>query len=436
MTYQTTFDPNETENNEAINTATIYWTPGEEGEKQKGNVTAKTHFNDETKNMHWKNASYDPKTKKITWEIIVNYRENDFENLIIKDTPQGNQKLVPDSFVLKELEIDEDGIIEEGKEVKANIQTETTSMIIKLGETSKAYKIQYQTSLADLEEISEQYVNEADVFDGEVKKNEEPLVAEAGIYGNRKYADKKGHQEDNSKVADWEILVNIAQEKLTNLKLTDKASSNQEYIADSFAVYEVDYNEKGEVIKGAEFSPEYYDLKIHVAEDIDSEPSFELAWKGTVAEAYIVEYSTLFFAGHGEKISNSYELHADKGELIEEEADQTSSITIRQTAAGSASGKSGRLVVQKTESTYDFETGNSVTELQDRIKEGVEFKLVDVASGRVIKTGKTDEDGLLDFGRLLFGTYRLVEVVPDGYVAPENNKIITIDTDYSNELEK
>src|SRR5690625_233572 len=74
ITYQTTFDPNETENNEAINTATIYWTPGEEGEKQKGNVTAKTHFNDETKNMNWKNAYYDQKTKKINGEIIVKYR--------------------------------------------------------------------------------------------------------------------------------------------------------------------------------------------------------------------------------------------------------------------------------------------------------------------------------------------------------------------------
>src|SRR5699024_166386 len=106
------------------NSAVVHWTPGADGNLLSGNVSAETHFNPETENMHWKNASYDPTTKKITWEIITNYRENEIGNLIIKDTPKGNQKLIENSFTINELTINENGSISEGDSVTPNVDTD------------------------------------------------------------------------------------------------------------------------------------------------------------------------------------------------------------------------------------------------------------------------------------------------------------------------
>src|SRR5699024_9652982 len=52
-------------------------------------------------------------------------------------------------------------------------------------------------------------------------------------------------------------------------------------------------------------------------------------------------------------------------------------------------------------------------------------------TGNVLKSGTTDENGQIDFGRLLFGNYQLKETkVPEGYVTPEEEQTITIDIAY------
>src|SRR5699024_4372137 len=69
---------------------------------------------------------------------------------------------------------------------------------------------------------------------------------------------------------------------------------------------------------------------------------------------------------------------------------------------------------------------------QDESKlEGAEFDLIDADTGNVLKSGTTDENGQIDFGRLLFGDYTLIETkVPEGYVTPEEEQKITIDKAY------
>src|SRR5699024_5107060 len=132
-------------------------------------VEAGTELNWETSEYSWKNGSYNPETKEITWEIITNYRENDFANLIVQDEPQGNQQIIDGSAEVKELVIDSGGGISEGETVEgaATIDEKANTLTVNLGETSKAYKITYKTSLEGLDDMQDEYVNEAEVLDGD-----------------------------------------------------------------------------------------------------------------------------------------------------------------------------------------------------------------------------------------------------------------------------
>src|SRR5699024_7299221 len=100
------------------NKAAITWTPEGENDSITKEVEAETELNKETADYSWKNGSYNPETKEITWEIITNYRENDFDDLVVQDNPQGNQQIIDGSAVVKELVIDSGGGISEGDTVE------------------------------------------------------------------------------------------------------------------------------------------------------------------------------------------------------------------------------------------------------------------------------------------------------------------------------
>src|SRR5690625_1207415 len=157
ITYKTNYDPNELpENYHAHNKANIGWIPKDSDDRINKDVEANTPVNQETIDASWKNASYDPDTKEIAYEIIANYRENFYNNFKIIDEPQQNQKLVEDSIEVYELTINTNGSYEEDGE-KLNIEPSNTdnSFTLDFGETDRAYKITYKTTLEDLDEIQD-----------------------------------------------------------------------------------------------------------------------------------------------------------------------------------------------------------------------------------------------------------------------------------------
>src|SRR5699024_1987544 len=148
ITYKTEFDADNVPNNKPTNKAAITWTPEGEDDSITKEVEAETELNWETGESSWKNGSYNPETKEITWEIITNYRENDISNLIVQDKPQGNQQIIDGSAEVKELNIAPNGSYTEGDVVDdaATIDEEANTLTVNLGETNKAYKITYKTS--------------------------------------------------------------------------------------------------------------------------------------------------------------------------------------------------------------------------------------------------------------------------------------------------
>src|SRR5690625_7298498 len=115
-------------------------------------METRTELKKETADYSWKNGSYNPETKEITCENITNYGENDFTDLIVQDEPQGNQQIIDGSAEVKELNIAANGSYTDGDTVEgaATIDEEANSLTVNLGETSKAYKITYNTSLEEI----------------------------------------------------------------------------------------------------------------------------------------------------------------------------------------------------------------------------------------------------------------------------------------------
>ncbi|MYL58299.1 Cna B-type domain-containing protein, partial [Virgibacillus halodenitrificans] len=421
ITYQTSYVADEVIDHKPTNTAAITWIPEGGSESITKEVTAGTELNDKTKNNDWKYGSYSPETKEITWTIYTNYRENYIENLIVNDAPQENQKIVADSVVVKELAIDKKGNITEGDQITDGIivDSEQNTLQVTIGKTNKAHKIEYKTSLAGLSDIQKEYVNKAEVLDGTNKLSD--LKAEVGIVKAETYGEKSGYQD--GKQVHWSVKVNLGQQKINNLKLVDTISANQEYLTNTIKVYKASVDTNGKATKGEEISPEQYELT-HTT----GEPDFTIIWKNEVERAFIVEYSTLFFEKHNGEVTNSYKVTGDSIAKDDENANGDGSVTIKQLASGGGNGEAGYLAIDKVDTTY----GQEETSL-----EGAEFDLIDADTGNVLKSGTTNENGQIDFGRLLFGEYELHErVVPDGYVTKNERQTIVIDKKYEQNNEQ
>src|SRR5699024_7430953 len=287
-----------------------------------------------------KNNSYKPETKEITWEIITNYRENDIADLVVQDKPQGNQQIIDGSAEVKELNIAANGSYTDGDTVKdaATIDEEANTLTVQLGETNKASKITYKTSLEGLDDMQDEYTNEAEVLDGDEVISE--IDAKVGVVKDSKYGDKSGYQ--NGKQIHWSIDVNLVQQKIKDLKLVDSISENQEYLEDSIKVYHANIDGNGNASKGEEVSSDEYTL------DIDQEAGeFTVKWKNEVERAFIVDYSTLFFEKHNGEVSNDYTITGDSIEEEDSDATGSDNVTITQSGSGGGEGTAGYLIVDK-----------------------------------------------------------------------------------------
>lgn len=415
ITYMTEFDADIVPNHKPTNKAAITWTPEGEDDSITKEVKAETELNKETKDSSWKNGTYNPETKEITWIIYTNYRENNIADLIVKDKPQGNQKIVKNSAIVKELDIAENGNFTEGDSLNdsvATINEDANTLEVNIGKTNKAYKIEYKTSLEGLSDIQKEYVNKAEIFDSDDSLSE--VEAKVGIAKAHTYGAKSGYQD--GKQVHWTVTVNPGQQKVKNLKLEDTVSDNQDILTDTFKVYEATVDNNGNATKGVEVPADKYELSYS-----EGDPTFTVKWNETVERAFIVEYSTLFFEKHNGDVTNSYNVTGDN--IVKDgKTDGDGSVTIKQLGSGGGSGEAGYLVIDKVDSTY----GKDEKKLSNAT-----FDLIDPDTGKVLKSGTTDENGQIDFGRLLFGNYQLKETkVPEGYVTPNEEQTITIDKAY------
>lgn len=193
INYASDYNPNIMPNLTAKNTAVIAW-DDEGGNSHSINVNADRRINDMAADSNMKQGSLDLANKEIDWRIFVNYNQNNYENLIITDNPQGNQKLVEGSIRIHNWTIDQNGRHRVGADVTGDfpgaVSISGNDFNVNLGETNKAYVIQYSTSYAGLSDVQPEYINDATILNGTEELDK--LSAKVGVTNYNSYASKSG----------------------------------------------------------------------------------------------------------------------------------------------------------------------------------------------------------------------------------------------------
>ncbi|MEK5296329.1 SpaA isopeptide-forming pilin-related protein [Bacillus sp. FSL R5-0659] len=373
-----------------------------------------------TQSNGFKNGTYDAKKKEITWNIGVNYNLKHLEEARIEDFIQGNQRLLKDSITVYSLDLQggENGV--EEKEVLAKEHYDIKFLENEKGETGfevifkkaidSPYKITYQTSVEGMDLVQKTYENKATLYDGQTKESD--VNAVVSIPNGGKYTSKSGNQQ--GKVIDWKVNINFGQSTVQDATIIDHPSSNQAIIENSFHLYSTTIDEKGQVTKAEELEKgKDYEL------DLEFDPdSFQIKFKEEITRPYILEYQSLILDKVGSTLQNEVTFRGENVKEIKKESE--ASIVVKRTAGmGDGTGAIGALTVKKV----DASTGKAL--------KGATFSLTDAASGIVIGTKTTDEEGSLRFDRLLYGDYIVTEEkAPDGYIKTKDPIHVTIDQPY------
>lgn len=373
-----------------------------------------------TQSNGFKNGNYNAKKKEITWNIGVNYNLKHLEEAKIEDFIQGNQRLLKDSITVYSLDLQGGENGAEEKEVLAKEHYDIKFLENEKGETGfevifkkaidSPYKITYQTSVEGMDLVQKTYDNKATLYDGQTKESD--VNAVVSIPNGGKYTSKSGNQQ--GKVIDWKLNINFGQSTVQDATIIDHPSSNQAIIENSFHLYSTTIDEKGQVTKAEELEKgKDYEL------DLEFDPdSFQIKFKEEITRPYILEYQSLILDKVGSTLQNEVTFRGENVKEIKKESE--ASIVVKRTAGmGDGTGSIGALTVKKV----DASSGKAL--------KGASFSLTDAASGIVIGTKTTDEEGALRFDRLLYGDYIVTEdKAPDGYIKTKDPIHVTIDQPY------
>src|SRR5690625_2246794 len=235
------------------------------------------------------------------------------------------------------------------------------------------------------------------------------LLASVDITHGGNYVNKTGAQ--NGSLIDWSVTVNATQATLQDVTLTDTLNNDQEFIENSVKVYAT---KPGTTEKADEISKDKYEVDIDTTgEDTQT---LTISFNEQIDRTYIVEYSTIYFAGHQEEVENSVKV---TGSNVTEENgyEDSSKVTIVQSGGGTGTGQVGYLKVEK------------ISNDGEPLK-GVTFKLL-YKNGQELRVGSSDEDVIIDFKRLRYGKYDLVEVeTVDGFTQLEEPVEVEINQPY------
>ncbi|WP_459777076.1 SpaA isopeptide-forming pilin-related protein [Bacillus altitudinis] len=373
-----------------------------------------------TQSNGFKNGTYDAKKKEITWNIGVNYNLKHLEEAKIEDFIKGNQRLLKDSIIVYSLDLQGGENGAEEKEVLAKEHYDIKFLENEKGESGfevifkhaidSPYKITYQTSVEGMDLVQKTYENKATLYDGKTKESD--VNAVVSIPNGGKYTSKSGNQQ--GKVIDWKLNINFGQSTVQDATIIDHPSSNQAIIENSFHLYSTTIDEKGQVTKKDELEKgKDYEL------DLEFDPdSFQIKFKEEITRPYILEYQSLILDKVGSTLQNEVTFRGENVKEIKKESE--ASIVVKRTAGmGDGTGAIGALTIHKV----DASSGKAL--------KGATFSLTDAASGIVIGTKTTDEEGALRFDRLLYGDYIVTEEkAPDGYLKTKEPINVTIDQPY------
>lgn len=365
-----------------------------------------------------KSGKYNAQNKHITWTIAVNHSRNSLTNAQLTDPIKENQAYVKGSVKVYEAIVKKDGTV-----VKKQPETLVTDEMKRLEEPSsgnnqtlsidfpegakQTYLIEFETSLeGKIIEASKQYTNKAQYENNNDKRD---VIGEVGVRNGGKYVQKSGAQnKQNPDYVDWKAVINPAQSTLKNVVIKDQPTENQVIEVSSIKLYETTIAVNGTITPN-------YERPLAVNEDYTVELSTDnITGKQTliikllkeIKTSYQLEYSsyiTSSVSGNKDKVSNKITVTGDNDKVVSGGEGKDVTVEIHH-SGGSATGKKGKLTIQKTEA-------DSKTKLT-----GAHFQLWNTSKTQLLREGKVNNDGQIVFGNLPYGEYLLIETdAPEGF---------------------
>ncbi|MGE7842393.1 collagen binding domain-containing protein [Lysinibacillus sp. NPDC093712] len=423
-----TWDGQTSTNNEAQKSATF-----------KPSATSPT-----SKNGYKDNAIVDNNKQEFSWKIGVNINKQNIEGAVLTDTlGTGHHIVIPEGQDLKQAITvsqltlgvnDEKGkkgnpldstkwdVASVQKDAKGNVTSyKLTFTGLTTAENNEAYLIEYKSKDSDDvygngSTTPRTYTNKA-VLDtpdnGSYSYDSTATITDKA----NKLIVKTANPQPASDTIEWTVTINESNSKLGNITLTDKPSSNQKLLTNTFTKQEIKLKATGQTqTVGAAVAISPNDIKIQ------ADGSFTLDLGNVDGNGYIIKYKTYFMGdpNAGEQVSNEASInYAGATSAGTSSSGGDNKLFKYSTSDTNASGKKGTFKIKK----QGVNPNTGVTTALN----GVEFKLYNRDGSIVLAEGTTD-DGELTFDNLRYGIYKLEEKTPTGYKAVSTVEIRFNDT--------
>src|SRR5699024_3547195 len=157
---------------------------------------------------------------EINWSVTINKNKTSLENArIIDELPEGTE-YKDGTLKVTKLRVDLDGnILGDGEEVEVTPKVnENGELIIPLGDTNDAYRVEYVTSVTN--DDKQHFENNETLKDDEL----DDVSAKSTITINRGDALKKSvvnHYDPKTGIIEWQIRFNYNQKNLSDVTLKD-----------------------------------------------------------------------------------------------------------------------------------------------------------------------------------------------------------------------
>lgn len=386
-----------------------------------------------------KSGQYNAKTKEITWTIAVNLSGNTLSNAQLIDKMIENQVYVSGSVNIFEAEVKKDGTVvkkqpetvvnDDMKKINEPNDTNDQTLNVDFPEGVKStYLIEFKTSVEDkIIEGSNYYDNVAQY---ENSNNKRDVTGEVSIKNGGKYVQKSGEQDKNDPdYVNWKAVINPSQSTISDVIIKDTPTENQVIDQQSIKLYEMTVAEDGTL------TPNYdkplvlnQDYTVSVMTDnVTGKQELTIKLLHKIDAAYQLEYRsyiTSSASGSKDTVSNKITVTGDNEQVVSGGDDQDVVVEIDH-SGGSATGKKGRITIQKTEA-------DGKTKLT-----GAKFQLWNTTKTQMLREGEVDSNGRVTFGSLPYGEYLLVETqAPEGFTISDDlvsGRRITIDEKTSEE---
>lgn len=268
----------------------------------------------------------------IAWTILANMSEDTLSDGRIEDTLPDGLEIDESSIQVYVLELNDNGTIKNEKAAVGVTQPSTNGnkLIVPLGATTKAHKIEYITKITDRTKTS--FENAVELFDEStfIKDTNSLISFKRGTLLEK---DSISHTvKHDEKHIDWVIDVNTAEEILQNVVLTDNIGTGLKLKPSSIKVYPLTFDSDGKATEEEELT----DNGKITTDDQKIKIDF-----GAMSSAYRIKYTTdITNNNHVGKFSNEAILDGDgagigpDGFVVEKEVD----IKIENTVSKSTNG--------------------------------------------------------------------------------------------------